>query len=295
MGEIVHSDYIGSNALENITSIVKVDNNKIYISAKDSITVLSSYLLEQSGKINYDPTYHNLIGKKIKFISSYKNYLIIIPNDEFKIILVDRENMGKIELKVFNEKSNTNEEIYEYIIDTILRVPFIKKQELINFDLTACVIIEKKVYFFIQLINCKYNKLFIIEGVLNEKSLSLKISFELQTFFNLYKSGRRFNLSKYDSKTVICNGVTYNTEKNIFILLMIYGKDYNNGYITTISWFDKLNGMSTALLHINTFKIENKPRGITYLNDDKYLIITNHTKCKNENNKLIKYYLIKLI
>ena len=96
------------------------------------------------------------------------------------------------------------------------------------------------------------------------------------------------------AKTVVVNSVAYNSDRNIFTLLHVYGKHQKGpfGYITHLEKYDNFSGLGSSLTNID-FCIEKKPRGITYLGNNNYAIITNNTTISS-NSKLTKYYIISL-
>jgi hypothetical protein len=296
MAEISDEGTIGTYELKNITGITKYSDDKIFVSAKGSTKTLSSYALDDLNNISSSPTYSTLfLGKDIRSITTYKNYLVIVSKtNDFKISLVNPTTRSQVGLKVWNSDTKTAEDVIDYATVPILSITTACTRSCLKVITT--IILESKIFMFVQS-NCTHNKgniLYILSSGFDEDNLRIKDSFELETFFNLYKNGKLNNLSKELAKTVVVNSVAYNSDRNIFTLLHVYGKRQKgtNGYITNLEKYDYFSSLGSSLAILD-LDLKKKPRGITYLGNNKYAIITNYTTV-GSGSKLTKYQIVSL-
>lgn len=294
------------------------DPNHIYSLAK--------YKLNSCGKIDNGPDYDNFFIKdNIMSISNYNNLLLIIPKDSTQIFLYDPVNLEKYELKIFNLNTNTTDNLLDYILN-----PIIIKYNTLNktdIDLIQTIIIGNKIYLFLESnVENKSNKLFIIEGSIlvnpnnvnppvktkkNKcgcKDVNININtqqipnifvnsdFKLKGSYCLYKTGKAAGFDKDIAKTTKFKSVTFN-KKNMFVLLFSCGCEGTYGFITKLFLYTELNSISDRLQIIKKISDNNSLflpskhlSAITYLDSDKYIMITN--KCGNHMNK---YVIIKII
>ena len=293
MSEIIHYDNICKSSIQNITGITKLDN-KLYISSKASLKSFASYEITPTGKIAYDPTYHDLFGSDIRYVSSFENYLVIVARESFSVFLVDPIKNTIINLMIYNELSDTSENLKEYMVNSGIFPHELNKR---NLNLTACIINKSNVYFFIQNRTCKKTMLFLVKGKLRSDKIALTTEFSLLTYFNLYKVGRDAGLSKRHAKTLICTGVTLNNDTNSFIFLIVYSGKGFKGILTKLDIFEGLNSVGGYMHPItlndkSILTLDNKPRGVTYYKDNLYYVITN-MDC-NKSNNFTKYFIIKV-
>lgn len=289
MGEIVFRGSIGAKALENISGVTKIENSdKVFVSTCGP-KKLKSYKWD-CGKLHSDDNCTDLYDCDIKHISSNSNLLFIVPNKKFKVVCVDPCTKNRTYLKVYNKLSCSYDDLSRYVLDPILKSRYRKHCSSNNFCLVAFLVVEHNAYFFVQSESTeKHNSnLFVVKGELNEDCLSLNSCFELQTFFNLYRNGKKAKLSNEDAKTVMCDGVTYDHCNNVFVLLMVYGNNYEHGYLCKLYRFDRLHGLGTSLWVVkkacdknHTLKLNHSPRGITYVGNGKFLILSNDFKTKH--------------
>lgn len=296
MAEISDEGTIGTYELKNITGITKYSDDKIFVSAKGSTKTLSSYALDDLNDISSSPTYSTMfLGKDIRSITTYKNYLVIVSKtNDFKISLANPITRSQVGLKVWNSDTKTGEDVIDYATVPILSITKACTRSCLKVITT--IILESKIFMFVQS-NCTHNKgniLYILSSGFDEDNLRIKDSFELETFFNLYKNGKLNNLSKELAKTVVVNSVAYNSDRNIFTLLHVYGKRQRgtNGYITNLEKYDYFSSLGSSL-DILDIELKKKPRGITYLGNDNYAIITNYTTV-GSSSKLTKYQIVSL-
>ena len=298
MAEITKIDSIGTSALENITGVTKYNDSSVYVSGKGARNTIASYKMETSGKLYDGPNYiSSMLGKDIRSLSTYKNFLVATLVDEFQVYLVDPIKNQTTNLKVWNPDTKTHEDIFGYIVDQILSVT--KKCTSVCFTLMEVLIVEHNVYFFVQS-KCRHSKghiLYVLEGsIVNTdlSGLSLSTKFTLQTFFNLYKNGRTAKLSRDESKKVMFGGVAHNGV-DTFTILLIYGECGSCGYLTKFNKYGQFDGMDTRLNiflrsdNSGIFHLTNNPRGITFLENNNYLVVTN-----NKENGLTKYFVVKI-
>jgi hypothetical protein len=296
MAEISEEGTIGTYELKNITGITKYSENKIFVSAKGSTKTLSSYALDDSNNISSSPTYSTLfLGRDIRSITTYKDYLVIIPKtNDFKISLANPTTRSQVSIKVWNSDTKTAEDVIEYATVPILSIT--RACTLSCLKLITTIILQSKIFMFVQS-NCTHNRgniLYILSSGFDENNLRITDSFELETFFNLYKNGKLNNLSKVLARTVVVNSVAYNSDRNIFTLLHVYGchQKGTHGYITNLEKYDNFSSLGSSLTNLD-FCLEKKPRGITYLGNDNYAIITNSTTASG-SSKLTKYHIVTL-
>jgi hypothetical protein len=298
MAEIIKIDQIGTSAIENITGITKINENTVFVSGKNSSKNTASYELDKCGKLFNGPNYSlKLPNIDIRSISSYKNFLVVVPYDQFKIYIISDSGLGvTYDLKITNPISKICDEIVNYVANPILEIlPSCSRSCL---TLMQTIIVDGSIYFFVQT-NCSHMKgyiLFVLEGLINEK-LELSPKIKLQTFFNLYRNGRVAKLSKTDAKSVTFGGACKCDSENMFMILLIYGSCGLHGYLTKIEKYAQFNGMSSKLEIINENKlhvhpkpliINKSPRSITSIGHNNYIIVTNHKK-----NELTTYYIVK--
>lgn len=300
MGEIVHSDRISINCIKHISGIVKFED-RIFASSKKSPKTFASYFIETTGKLRYDPIYHDFLPNNIVHTSAYdEKYFIISLKDHSNIQLLEWFNVhlydlnldNLIDLVVVNKVTNTTEKIYNSVINVIPSKTNYSKLSLV----TAVIDNKKGVYFFVQGRSNNITTLFVVKGSLHEDQLSLTPTFKFLSYYNLYNVGRDAGLSKSDAKELKCSSVAYNPDSNIFVFLMTYG---SKGFLGTLNILEGLGSIGgyirTVTLNCDNhlLKFKSKPRGITYYKDNMYYVITNDT-CTNDQNKYAKYFLIKI-
>lgn len=320
MAEITKFDYIGCEALKNITNISVYNEhtnecNTVFISGKDSISPLAIYKIGHTNNIYDGPIYdQHLLNINIRTISTYEKFLAIVPINLFEVYLlkINGKTEGKIDLKIWNSDGNTYENIKDYILNPIFALQ--PKCNATCFQLMQVIFIKSDVYYFVQS-TCKHNKghiLFVLRGTIinnnnnsngnySSSRISLSPNIKVQSFYNLYKAGKMAKLSKKQSKNIMFGGATFD-KVNTFAILLIYGDinssesyEFTNGFIVKIRNYEYLDGLSTKFEfatnvtnELLTFDNE-KPRGISYISNNNYFIITN-----NKNNNLVKYFVVKL-
>lgn len=291
MTEILNDGTIGTYSLKNITGITKYNNNSIYISSKGTSKTLSSYILNAGNVISGSPNHSSILsGKYIRTITTYDNKIVATLKENFKVYLVNPILNTSTNLKVWNSSSETLEDLYDYALNPIIDT--VTSCENICFKLISTIIIGVNMYLFIQSKCCHHrgNVLYVIMTQFDPIESRIVNNFTFETFFSLYKNGRLINLSRNVSKTITVCGVTYNTDDNVFVLLHAYGTNGKYGYITTLKKFDNFSGIGSKLNN-TSLVIDHKPRGITYLGDGKYAVITN-TSVGCGTGKQTKYYII---
>lgn len=298
MGEIVHYDIISADCIEHVTGVTKHDN-KIYISSKSSTKSFAYYEMECTSKLRYDPTYSNIIMGDTRHISSYKSYLVVVPRHEFSVYLTDPAGNDMVNLKVNNKLSGTIENIKDYMLSSNDIIPSkINKESLI---LTACIIENKDVYFFIQSkVATESIILFVVKGELLDDKLMLTTNFKLLSYYNLYNFGRDALIPKKHRKSIVCTGITLNPESNTFVLLMVYGSEGTRGVLGTLSLLSGLGGLGAYIHpvlsncdHANLLSFDDKPRGVTYASGNIYYVITNGMHKSKKH--FTKYYIVKIL
>lgn len=297
MGEIIHYDIISADCIEHVTGITKFDD-KVFISSKSSSKSFASYSIEATGKLKYDPVYYDLLSNDIRDVSSYNNFLVVVPKDSFAVFLIDPSGNNIVNLKVFNTMSNTSEILKDYMLNNNSLFPSkIHKESLV---LTSCIINKSGVYFFVQNRYCDVTNLFIIKGSLHSDKLALTTNFKLLCYYNLYNMGREAGLSKKHSESLVCTGVAYNPDKQLFVFLMVYGSEGFNGILGTLNVLEGLDSVGgyihTVVSHIDNktpLIFGDKPRGITYHKDDVYYVITNGMHKSKKH--FTKYFITKIL
>ncbi len=297
MGEIIHYDIVSADCIEHVTGITKF-NDKVFISSKSSSKSFASYFIESTGKLRYDPIYFDLLSNDIRHVTTYNNFLVVIPKESFGIFLVDPSGNDIVNLKVFNELSNTTESLKDYMLSGNTLFPSrIHKDSLV---LTACIINNNSVYFFVQSRTKDATNMFIVKGSLYNDKLALTTNFKLLSYYNLYNVGRKAGLSKKHSESLLCTGVTYNPDKKLFVFLMVYNSEGCNGILGTLDVLEGLGSVGGYIHPLVSYSDKNtplvfddKPRGITYHKDDIYYIITNgmHKSKKHYT----KYFVAKIL
>lgn len=305
MAETTLIDNIGTDGFENVTNLVIYDKTNVYISGKNTesnyVYSLAQYKLSDENKLYGGPNYvKNLIKTNIRSVSVYDKKLLIVPVDEFTIYLSNPIGIGKYELKVWNNESKTHDPIFNYICDPIILLD--NKVNSYDLKLMQVIIVNETIYVFVQsnLCNKKKNNLFILKGSIMPTSetcnkLSLNQNFKVQTFYNLYKTGKSAGLDKETSSTVMFNSVTFNNV-DTFILLFVCGHSGSNGFLAKSKLFLQFDSMSANLTMIKKISnlhelyfLSNKPRGISFIDDGNFMIITN-----NKQNGLTKYMIVKI-
>jgi hypothetical protein len=303
MGEIIHYDIISADCIEHVTGITKF-NDKVFISSKASSKSFASYSIECTGKLRYDPSYYDLLSNDIRHVTTYNNFLVIIPKDSFAIFLVDPSGNDIVNLKVFNKISNTTESFKDYILNNTIFPSKINRDSLV---LTACIINNKTVYFFVQSRICNATNrisnatnMFIIKGELCEDRLALTTNFKLLSYYNLYNVGRESGLSKKYSELLFCSGVTYNPDRHLFVFLLIYNSQGFNGILGTLDVLEGLDSVGGYIHPVISYSdnksplvFDDKPRGITYHKDDIYYVITNGMYKSKKH--FTKYFIVKIL
>jgi len=294
MAEISNEGTIGFYELKNITGITKYFN-KIFVSSKGTTKTLSSYSLDNYNILS-TPSYSTLLlGKDIRSITTYKTYLVAsFKAGDFKISLINPTTRSQTCLKVWNNDTKTLEDLSDYATVPILSITRSCTQNCLKIITT--IIINTKIYLFVQS-NCSHNKgnvLFVLSATFDEDNLRITNDIELETFFNLYKNGKQNNLTKILAKTVVVCSVAYNSDRNMFTLLHAYGHKNKGlcGYITHLKKYDNFSALGSSLEKID-FGLEHKPRGITYLGDNNYAVVTNYSVTSG-NSKLTKFYVVTL-
>jgi hypothetical protein len=297
MGEIIHYDIISADCIEHVTGITRYED-KIFISSKASSKSFASYSIEATGKLRYDPTYYDLISNDIRHISTYGDYLVVIPKETFEVYLVNPKGNDIVNLKIYNSVSKTTENLKDYILSSNTIYP--SKISRDSLMLTACIINKGSVYFFVQSRTYKVTNMFVIKGSLCEDKLMLTQTFKLLSYYNLYNVGIDACLSKKHSRALVCTGVTYNQDRNIFVFLMVYNTEGCNGILGTLDVLDGLNSVGgyihpvvTCNNKTNLLIFNDKPRGLTYYKDDIYYIITNGIHKSKKH--FTKYFIVKII
>lgn len=297
MGEIIDHDILSADSIEHVTGITKF-KDKVFISSKSSSKSFASYSIESTGKLRNDPSYYNLLSNDVRHVTTYGNFLVIVPKETFEIFLVDPSGSNIINLKVYNELSNTNEDLKDYILGLNSLFPLkINKNALI---LSACIINKLSVYFFIQNRTPDGTNMFIIKGNLYVDKIALTTNFKLISYLNLYNVGREAGLSKKNSKFLVSTGITYNPDKNLFVFLMAYNSEGRDGILGTLyilEGLDSVGGYVHPVFNYSNNKIalffDKKPRGITYYKDDIYYIVTNGMY--NSKKHFVKYFAVKIM
>lgn len=297
MGEIIHYDIISADCIEHVTGITKF-NDKVFISSKASSKSFASYSIESTGKLRYDPAYYDLLSNDIRHVTTYNNFLVVVPKDSFAIFLVDPSGNDIVNLKVFNTLSNTSESLRDYMLSNNALFPSkINRDSLV---LTACIINKQTVYFFVQSRAHEATNLFIIKGGLCTDRLALTTNFKLLSYYNLYNVGRESGLSKKHSEVLFCSGVTYNPDRNLFVFLMVYNSEGCNGILGTLDVLEGLDSVGGYIHPVVSYSdnksplvFDDKPRGITYHKDDVYYIITNGMHKSKKH--FTKYFIAKIL
>lgn len=297
MGEIIHYDIISADCIEHVTGITKF-GDKVFLSSKSSSKSFASYHIEATGKLRYDPVYFDLLSNDIRHVTTYDKYLVVIPKESFAIFLVDPTGTDIVNLKVYNSLSNTSESLKDYLLNNNTLFPSkINKDSLV---LTACIINKSNVYFFIQSRTHDVTNMFIIKGSMCTDRIAFATNFRLLSYYNLYNVGREAGLSKRHAESLLCTGVTYNPDKQLFVFLMVYNSEGCNGILGTL---DVLEGLDSVGGYIHpvvscgdcktSLIFDDKPRGITYHKDDIYYIITNGMHKSKKH--FTKYFIAKIL
>lgn len=297
MGEIIHYDIISADCIEHVTGITRY-KEEIFISSKSSSKSFASYNIEPTTKLRYDPKYYDLISNDIRHVTTYKDFLVVIPKETFAVFLVDPGGNDIVNLKIYNETSNTIENVKDYMLSGNTLFPSkIKRDSLM---LTACIINDKSVYFFIQSKTCHIVNMFVVKGSLCEDKLMLTSDFRLLSYYNLYNFARDAGLSKKHASMLCCTGVTYNCERNVFMFLMVYDSEGYRGILGSLDVLDGLGGLGGYIHPVISccnrsapLEFEDKPRGITYYKDNIYYVITNGMHKSKKH--FTKYYIAKIM
>jgi hypothetical protein len=297
MGEIIHYDIISADCIEHVTGITKY-GDKIFISSKASSKSFASYSIEATGKLRYDPMYYDLLSNDIRHVSTYNDYLVVIPKETFAIFLVDPNGNDIVNLKIHNSVSNTTENLKDYMLSSNTLFP--SKISRDSLMLTACLINKLSVYFFVQSRTHEVTNMFVIKGSLCPDRLMLTPNFKLLSYYNLYNVGRDAGLSKKHSQALVCTGVTFNPDRNIFVFLMVYNSEGCNGILGTLDVLEGLDGVGGYIHPVVAYNdkscplvFDDKPRGITYYKDDVYYVITNGMHKSKKH--FTKYFIAKII
>lgn len=297
MGEIIHYDIISADCIEHVTGITRM-KDKVFISSKASSKSFASYSIECTGKLRYDPAYYDLLSNDIRHVSTHDDYLVVVPKESFAVFLVDPSGNDIVNLKIFNVQSNTTESIKDYMLSNNTLFP--SKISRDSLMLTACIINKLSVYFFVQSRTHDVTNMFIIKGSMCKDKLMLTTNFKLLCYYNLYNIGRECGLSKRHSQALVCTGVTYNPDRQLFVFLMVYNSEGCNGILGTL---DVLEGLDSVGGYIHTvvsysdnktpLTFDDKPRGITYYKDDLYYVITNGMHKSKKH--FTKYFIAKIL
>lgn len=314
ISEIQH---IGTGKLDNITGITVYNDDVIIISAKDSINTLAYYNYDiKCKKIYNGPNYINcLLGIDVKSISAiYNKFIVVVLKSEFKVVLITgkKEEMTtsttattryafsvkppkqqsqcckmifdeQVELRVYNDETKTLGDIRSPIVNAILSIHANAK----CLNLMSTQIVDSIIYFFVMGNVCNQNVLYVCSGTINLDNITINKNVSVDSFFNLYTTGKSAGLDKCNRKTLIFGDVAFNSINDTFVVLLIYGEGGKHGLITKLNRYDQTNSIGSLLKFIT--KLTSKPRGITHMTCNNYAVITNDKK-----DDLTKYFIVNI-
>jgi hypothetical protein len=280
MEKIIKNDYIELNNMKKLTSIAKYQDT-ILISSKDSINKLISYKITNT----FDFTDYKNINypSDILSISSNNDINLLILKDN-KIFVFDI-NSGKE--KLLDSYYHQFFDIYQSALVEISK--HTDTYHNISYKLIYMITHNKYLYLFIQSYHDnKVCNLYILNVLLHYNNLTHSTHLHDNIMFK-----QKIKVSKQFKYYKNINFKNASFKDDNLIMLFTYGKHNKYGILFKIKIYENLNSLN-KMKKIKNICINNNPIGITYLNNNHFMIIGEKHKII-DNKKLFNYLIINLL
>jgi hypothetical protein len=273
---------VNLNGMDSITNICALENN-IIISGKGKNNTLAICEITY-GILAVKALVTPLLstGLTIRHVNYVDNdNIIIVTNNTFTLYnyTISTGSLTNILVNTGSLRENVKSYVLKPLCDNHLLCKCSQ-----HFHLIGTVKINNNIDFFIQTF-CKHHPknriMYVIRGTINMTNLTLSPVFTLLGIYNLYRSAKMMCVPKEYLKTIVVTGVTFNAKHNVVQVLCSYHK---SGFIAQINYYH-LSNMYGTEFKIHSHNLTDKPRGISWMDDTAYIIISNNDNGSNCNRK----------